>query len=205
MTPNNQNATHFVSRNWAGAVFVKEAFFFKQQGGLTESWGKAWRPVIAASIDDARKQASEFKYNLYLASSWRNPHQELVLTLLRGAHFSVYDFKNPSPNDQGFSWKEIDAGAENWTTEQYISILDDPIAERGFQNDWSAMQSADACVLLLPCGRSAHIEAGWFVGVGKPLFIYIPDRQTEPELMYKMSDGVFHKFTDLLDALNQSS
>jgi hypothetical protein len=128
---------------------------------------------------------------IYLASSWRNVYQDSTLKMLRSAGYSVYDFKNPVEDNNGFSWKEIDGDYNNWTTEQYIDILSNPIAERGYSLDWSAMQKATHCVLLLPCGRSAHIEAGYFVGAGKPLYILIPTYKTEPELMYKIADGIF--------------
>lgn len=48
-------ATHYISVN-SWAVYVKEADYFKQQGGLTKEWGRTWLPVIATSIEDARKQ-----------------------------------------------------------------------------------------------------------------------------------------------------
>ena len=51
-------ATHYVHSN-GSALFVKEAEFFKSQGGLCETWGKAWQPVAATSIGDARRQAAK--------------------------------------------------------------------------------------------------------------------------------------------------
>lgn len=36
-------------------VYVKEGTFFRSQGGLTEEWGKTWRPVDAESIEHARR------------------------------------------------------------------------------------------------------------------------------------------------------
>lgn len=141
---------------------------------------------------------------VYLASSWRNHYQRSVLLGLRSGGFDVYDFKNPSDNENGFSWKEIQPDYENWTTEEYIDILDHEISNRGFGFDWDAMQNADCGVLLLPCGRSAHIEAGYFVGARKPLYIYIPTETTEPELMYKMaSGGVFASYAKLLDKMQR--
>lgn len=53
------DATHFVLCNSGNALFVKEAEFFKSQGGLIQPWGKSWRPVIATSIGDARRQAAQ--------------------------------------------------------------------------------------------------------------------------------------------------
>lgn len=45
--------THYILSNGA-AIFVKTAEFFAAQGGLTEDWGRAWRPVVAGNIEDAR-------------------------------------------------------------------------------------------------------------------------------------------------------
>lgn len=45
----------------SGAVFVKELEFFREQGGFEQDWGKAWTPVIANDIEDARtKRAGKF-------------------------------------------------------------------------------------------------------------------------------------------------
>lgn len=126
--------------------------------------------------------------NIYVASSWRNNKQPDVVRALREAGHSVYDFKNPAPGEHGFTWSEIDPDWKNWTPEKYIAALENQIAEHGFGRDFSAMQWAHACVLVLPSGRSAHIEAGWFVGAGKPLVILV--EKMEPELMYKMADAV---------------
>lgn len=52
-------ATHFVMCNSGDALFVKEATFFREQGGHKEPWGKHWVPVIATSIGDARRQAAK--------------------------------------------------------------------------------------------------------------------------------------------------
>lgn len=52
-------ATHYVNCNSGRALFVKEAEFFQSQGGLREDWGKTWRPVVAKSIGDARRQAAK--------------------------------------------------------------------------------------------------------------------------------------------------
>ncbi len=53
-----KSATHFVHCNSGKALFVKEAGFFKDQGGLEKAWGQCWVPVIATSIGDARRQAA---------------------------------------------------------------------------------------------------------------------------------------------------
>ena len=135
---------------------------------------------------------------IYVASSWRNTHQQRVVELLRELGHEVYDFKNPEPGNKGFAWSEIDKDWEQWTTKQYYEALKHPIAEAGFKSDFDAMKWADACVMVLPCGRSANTEAGWMKGAGKKVFVYSPIKQ-EPELMYKIYDDLFVGEHDIIN------
>ncbi len=75
-----------------------------------------------------------------------------------------------------------------------------PKAERQFAADLEALEWADTCVLVLPCGRSAHIEAGWMAGAGKRVIAYIPE-MVEPELMYKLFDRVVGSIDNLIESL----
>lgn len=88
----------------------------------------------------------------------------------------------------------------DWTPEEYKERLNCAKAERQFANDIEAMKSCDACVLVLPCGRSAHTEAGWFAGQVKKVIAYIPEK-IEPELMYKLFTGVATTMEEVVDLL----
>lgn len=123
---------------------------------------------------------------IYLASSWRNPRQPPVLQALRGAGHEVYDFRNPAPGNTGFSWSAIDPQWLKWTPAQFRLALEHPIARGGFSHDMRALEGCDTCVLLLPCGRSAHLEAGWAAGAGKRVLV-LAEGLHEPELMYLMN------------------
>ena len=124
---------------------------------------------------------------IYVASSWRNQVQPDVVAALRAHGHEVYDFKNP-PERTAFAWSEIDPNWEKWTPLNWIEGLKHPRAVDGFNSDFGAMKWADAGVLVMPCGRSAHIEAGYFVGGKKPLWILMAP--SEPELMYSMATGL---------------
>lgn len=145
---------------------------------------------------------------IYLASSWRNKNQPAVLKTLRDAGHYVYDFRNPD-GDTGFSWSKITDKPID-TTEAMLRVLSHPIAQKGFNSDFDAMKWADMCVLLLPCGRSAHLESGWFSGKGKPVAVLARDIE-EPELMYKCFDNAINEtpiFSDdlaLLDHIERIS
>lgn len=126
---------------------------------------------------------------IYVASSWRNPFYSEVVKRLRAAGHQVYDFRNPPHGGNGFRWTDVDENAPNWTFKEYSEGLHHPKAERQFAADLEALKWADTCVLVLPCGRSAHLEAGWMAGAGKRVIVYVPEMQ-EPELMYKLFDAV---------------
>ena len=124
---------------------------------------------------------------IYVASSWRNERQLEIVAALRAVGYDVYDFRHPYLGDSGFDWRDIDLEWRNWSLEDYRLALNHPRAQAGFGNDFGAMQWADILVLVLPCGRSAHLEAGWAIGQGKPTCILLHD-ESEPELMYKLAD-----------------
>ncbi len=127
---------------------------------------------------------------VYVASSWRNEHQPEVVEAVRAWGHEVYDFRTP-PESSGFAWSEIDPAWEGWSFEQYQAALQHPRAREGCRADFSHMTWADACLLVMPCGRSAHLELGWSAGAGKKTCIYFPPGEMyEPELMVKMCDVV---------------
>jgi hypothetical protein len=41
-------------RPWA--VYAKEWSFFVEQGGLRDSWGKEWVPIMARDLESARRK-----------------------------------------------------------------------------------------------------------------------------------------------------
>lgn len=77
-----------------------------------------------------------------------------------------------------------------------------PRAIEGFDSDFAAMQRADHFVMVLPCGKSAHLELGWAVGAGKHTAILLED-PVEPELMYKMVDLITADIDELVGWLKR--
>ena len=125
---------------------------------------------------------------IYLASSWRNPYYHHALIALRDYGHEVYDFRNPAPHLEGFSWTQLnlEKAPADWTPADLLEAHKHPIAQRGFLSDFSAMKWCDTLILLMPAGRSAHIEAGWAVGAGKNVHVILHQDKFEADLMYLM-------------------
>lgn len=135
-------------------------------------------------------ETAQSNHLIYVASSWRNEHQPHVVALLRRAGHQVYDFRHPAPDARGFSWSSLTGPGYNlpppalWRPSDLALALRHPSARRGHALDQAALDAATACVLLLPSGSSAHLEAGYCAGRSIPTVAYAPGVIREPELMY---------------------
>ena len=125
---------------------------------------------------------------IYVASSWKNEIQPNIVKMLRDWGHEVYDFKE----DNGFHWSDIDPAYKEWTPQEYTTILsEDSYCQQGFDSDMLSLVNCDICVLVLPCGRSSHLELGFAVGRNKGTIIIL-DETFEPELMYAMCHAVIN-------------
>jgi hypothetical protein len=135
---------------------------------------------------------------IYVASSWRCPYQPEAVRKLRELGHKVYDFRGPGTgwgevegSDGGFHWSEVDPEWKSWTSDvpRYLAGLNHPRAIEGFNRDMDALKLCDACILVNPCGQSAHAELGWASGAGKLTAAWCPEIR-EPDLMLKMSGHI---------------
>lgn len=142
---------------------------------------------------------------IYLASSWRNGRQPAVLAALREMDQEVYDFRHPREGDDGFRWSDV--GLEIPADGKVLPAAlreahRHPRAVEGFGLDYGAMRWADAGILLLPSGLSAHMEAAWMAGCGKSVVALCdPDQPMMPELMYKLVGPICSTVEEAVDRL----
>jgi hypothetical protein len=137
---------------------------------------------------------------IYVASSWRNDRQPEIIRTLRSNGYDVYDFRNPSFNDKGFHWFDIDPNWKNWTMGEYREYLEHPIVKDAYVLDTDAMRECDVFLGVMPFGRSASMEMGWAVGQCKTTILLLSD--AEPELMVKMFDFICVGMDEVLKALD---
>lgn len=139
---------------------------------------------------------------VYVASSWRNPRQQDVVVRLRSAGHEVYDFRNPAPGDHGFGWRQCATLEQIKDARAFRDeVLTHPVARAAFRKDMSALAAADATVLLLPCGRSAHLELGFATGAGQRTLVLLDNPMSEPELMYLMNSEICVSLDEVVEKL----
>ena len=146
---------------------------------------------------------------IYVASSWRNFLQQGIVVALRRSGHEVYDFKHPAPGNNGFRWTDVDPSlpqtadgkAAPWTAEQTRKALASSVAIDGYTLDMSALEWCDACVMVLPAGRSASWELGYAMGQGKAAYVVQLDEK-EPELMF-MGANILGSMNELFDVFGE--
>lgn len=123
---------------------------------------------------------------VYVASSWRCPRQQEVVAALRAQGHDVFDFReHPVPCPP---WGEMGYGP-TWTADESLAALSDPRANVVYSRDMTALVEADTTVLVMPCGRSAHLELGFARGAGQRTAVLLADG-FEPEIMQMMADFI---------------
>jgi nucleoside 2-deoxyribosyltransferase len=123
---------------------------------------------------------------IYLIGSLRNPRVPEVANKIREAGHEVFDDWFSAGYEADDKWREYETARGH----SYIEALSLYPAEHVFSFDKRHLDDSDAVVLLLPAGKSAHLELGYSIGQDKPAYIILdnPDRW---DVMYKFATEVF--------------
>ncbi len=124
---------------------------------------------------------------IYLIGSLRNEEVPKIAQAIRKATgqevFDDWYAAGPEADDR---WRDY----EKQRGRSYKTALDGLAARHVYLFDLHHLERSDAGVLVLPAGRSGHLELGWLIGRGKPGFILLdnPDRW---DVMYKFATVCF--------------
>lgn len=136
---------------------------------------------------------------IYIASSWKNEVSILELArLIKSWGHKVDCFCDDSTGRYVFHFSEVG----NLDKLDAISFLEDNRTQKAFEEDKKMIDWSDAVVMLHPCGKSSHLEAGYAVGSGKKLYMVGEFLKGEFDVMYGFADGIFRDFNDLKKAIN---
>ena len=131
---------------------------------------------------------------IYIASSWKN--QKAVIALaeyLERYGFEVDAFCRSSDSRYAFHWSELVDDEEDLANYDAIEMLADPRTQRAFKEDRKWLDWSDCVIMLMPCGRSSHLEGGYAKGQGKLLYIYGDFPKGEFDVMYGLANGLFRR------------
>jgi nucleoside 2-deoxyribosyltransferase len=134
---------------------------------------------------------------IYLIGSLKNPVIPQLAIKLRDSGFEVFDdwySAGPHADDH---WQ--DHCRQRKMT--YQDALASPHAEDVFAFDLKWIERATSVVLVLPAGKSGHLEFGYAIGQGKPGFILLAGDPDRYDVMYKFATGVVANDQQLVSKL----
>ena len=138
---------------------------------------------------------------IYIASSWKNADDvRVIASMLHELGFEVDDFTDDTKGRFVFHYSEL---GEVQVLDA-INFLKDERSQRAFQEDKNWIDWADCVLLLLPAGKSSHLEAGYAKGSSKKLVIYqYSYPKGEFDVMYGFADLLTDDFKEVIKFLQE--
>lgn len=140
---------------------------------------------------------------IYIASSWKNEKAVLEIgKYLREIGHEVYMFCEEGSGHYCFGpqmfFEETGIQLDTITAKQALSY---PQFQKAFEADKAGIDWADTVVILLPAGKSTHLEGGYAVGCGKDLFVLGLPVPGDFDAMYGFAKAVCETPWELKDSL----
>jgi len=106
------------------------------------------------------------------------------------------DWITPGPEADNFLLKY--AKLRGWS---YKQALESHAAKHVFEFDKSHIDRSDIVVMLMPAGKSGHLELGYARGCGKPGYILFDKEPERLDIMYQFASGIFFSKNELFAEL----
>jgi len=135
---------------------------------------------------------------IYLIGSLRNPKVPDIAIRLREEGFDVFDDWYAAGPEADDYWQKY----EKQRGHSYLEALEGFAANHVFQFDRAHLDTADAGVLVLPAGKSGHLELGYLIGQRKPGFILFDKEPERWDVMYRFAHAVSFTVDELVADLH---
>lgn len=137
---------------------------------------------------------------IYIIGSLRNPKIPEIGDYIRSLGHEAFDdwfAAGPIADD---SWQEY----EKSRGKSYPEALRSYAAQHVFEFDKYHLDRSDAGVLVMPAGKSGHLELGYLMGCGKPGFVLFEAEPDRWDVMYSFAKGVSFSLDELGSLLREN-
>jgi len=137
---------------------------------------------------------------IYLIGSLRNPEVPKVGNRIRKeTGLDIFD-----------DWWSASDDADDWLRDyykgrsfSYKEAIHSYAAKHIFEFDLHHLDRCDGGILLLPSGKSGHMEMCYLRGQGKPAYILFDKEPERVDIMYNFATDIFFNIEDLINELRQ--
>lgn len=134
---------------------------------------------------------------VYLIGSLRNPEIPKIAAALRLAGYDVFDdwfAAGPIADD---CWRDYEVSRGH----SFAEALDGYAAKHVLNFDLTHLNRSQAGVLVLPAGKSGHMELGYLLGQGKQGYILLDAQPERFDVMYGLATKVVSSVNELIEAM----
>lgn len=133
--------------------------------------------------------------SVYIIGSLRNENIPKVAKSLREEGLDVFD-------DWYSAGPEADDYLRDYYRERglkYSEVLSSYSARHIFEFDKKHLDRCDCAVLVLPAGKSGHLELGYVIGRGKPGYILMDGEPERVDIMHSFATKVFMNQEEMIE------
>lgn len=135
--------------------------------------------------------------SIYIIGALRNQSIPQFANELQAQGYEAFaDWFTPGPDADDY-WRDY----SKIRGLSYKQALASYAAKHVFEFDKFHLDRCDAAVLLMPAGKSGHLELGYVVGTGKPGFILFEEEPERYDVMVQFATDIFFKKEDLFNHL----
>lgn len=134
---------------------------------------------------------------IYLIGSLRNPRIPEIAQLMRANGLHVFDDWYAAGPEADDHWQAYETARGR----TFADALQGHAARHVFRFDAHHLRQAKSAVLVLPAGKSGHLELGVAIGMGKPGFVLYDQEPERWDVMYQFADRIFFDPNALIAAL----
>lgn len=139
------------------------------------------------------------KLSIYLIGSMRNRKVPQIANRLRKHGFEVFDDWHAGGPESDDFWQRY----EKKRGRGYLDAMKGVHAKNVFALDKHHLDTCDIAVMVLPCGRSGHMELGYKRGIGHKAYILMPGEPDRYDIMYGFASGIFFSERALVKELSR--
>jgi hypothetical protein len=137
--------------------------------------------------------------SIYLIGALKNWAIVDLANCLTAEGFDVFaDWITPGPDADTYLLKY--AKLRGWS---YKQALNSYAATHVFEFDKSHIDGSDLVIMVMPAGKSGHLELGYARGCGKPGYILFDKEPERFDVMYRFATGLFFDKDSLIKELRR--
>jgi len=138
---------------------------------------------------------------LYIIGSLRNERVPEIARTLRDAGYDTFDDWHAGGPEADDEWQRYE-GTRGRTYKEALAGFH---ARHVFEFDKYHLDRADAAVLVLPAGKSAHLELGYMIGRGKAGYVLFDKEPDRYDVMYLFATQICFSIEELTQELDRIS